>query len=68
MAILKMKKIRESGEKDIEDKKRELQLELAKERASSEVGGTVKNPGRLKEIRRTIARIKTHDSERGGNT
>ncbi|MBI4170930.1 MAG: 50S ribosomal protein L29 [Candidatus Aenigmarchaeota archaeon] len=67
MAILKMKKIRESGEKDIEDKKRELQLELAKERASSEIGGTVKNPGRLREIRRTIARIKTHDNEKRGD-
>ena len=60
MAILKMKKIREMNQKDVEEKLRELQLELSKERASAEVGGTVKSPGRIKEIRRTIARIKTH--------
>jgi large subunit ribosomal protein L29 len=64
MAILKMKKIRELGEKDIEDRRKELQMELSKERASSEVGGTVKNPGRIKEIRRTLARIKTHQTQK----
>ena len=66
MAILKMKKVRELSEKDSNDKKRELQLELSKERASSEIGGTVKSPGRLKEIRRTLARIRTLETERGG--
>ena len=38
---------------------KEFKLELAKERSSVAIGGTVKNPGRLKEIRRTVARIKT---------
>ncbi len=58
MAILKMKKIREMGEKELDDRMRELKLELSKERASSRIG-TVKNPGRICEIRRTIARINT---------
>ncbi len=66
MAIIKMKKLREMSEKDVEDRKKELQLELSKERASSEIGATVKSPGRLREIRRTIARIKTRQGERGG--
>ena len=66
VAILKMKKIRELGEKELEERKRELQLELSKELASSEIGGTVKSPGRIKEIRRTVARIKSHQSRRGG--
>ena len=68
MAILKMKKLKELNDKDVEDRKRELQLELSKERASSEIGGTVKNPGRIREIRRTLARIKTHEGmkKRGG--
>lgn len=64
MAIFKMKKIREMGAKDLEEKKRELYTELSKETASSEIGGTVKNPGRIREIRRTIARIKTLESEK----
>ncbi len=59
-----MKKIRELGEKEAGERKRELQLELSKERASSEVGGTVKSPGRIREIRRTIARITTHTESR----
>ena len=63
MAILKMKKIRELSEKELEERMRELKLELSKERASSEIG-TVKNPGRIREIRRTIARILT--LKRGG--
>jgi len=64
MAILKMKKIIEMNEKDLLEKLRELQLELAKERASAEVGGTVKSPGRIKEVRRAIARIKTYDHQK----
>lgn len=63
MAILKMKKIAEMSEKDLTEKKRELQLELSKEMALSEVGGSVKNPGRIKEIRKTIARILTVQSK-----
>jgi large subunit ribosomal protein L29 len=42
------------------NKVKELRMELAKERSSAAVGGTVKNPGRLREIRRTIARINTY--------
>lgn len=65
MAILKSKKIRESGEKEMQEKLRELRLELSKERASSEIG-TVKNPGRIRELRKTIARILTIKNT-GGN-
>ena len=59
MAIFKPKKIREMTEREAEEKLRELELELFKESGSKEIGGTVKNPGRIREIRRTIARIKT---------
>ena len=59
MAILKAKKVRELSEKELGERMRELRLEFSKEMASSEIGGSVKNPGRIREIRRTIARIKT---------
>ena len=39
-----------------------MMLELSKEMASSEIGGSVKNPGRIHEIKRTIARIKTAEN------
>lgn len=63
MAILKMKKIRELSEKELEERLRELKLELSKEKAASEIG-TVKNPGRIREIRRTIARISTSKNQK----
>ncbi|MDI6720869.1 MAG: 50S ribosomal protein L29 [Candidatus Aenigmarchaeota archaeon] len=66
MAILKMKKIREMDDKEIDEKFSELKLEISKEIASSEIGGTVKNPGRIREIKRTIARIKTYRNKKGG--
>lgn len=64
MAILKSKKIIEMGEKDMLERLKELRLELSKEMATSEIGGSVKNPGRIREIRRTIARIKTQTFRR----
>lgn len=67
MAILKNKKARELGEKELDEKLAEMRLELSKERASSEIGGSVKNPGRIKEIRRTIARILTEKSGRNNS-
>ncbi len=66
MAILKMKKIRELSEKELQERMRELKLELSKEKAASEIG-TVKNPGRIREIRRTIARILTLQSKNRGD-
>ncbi len=65
MAILKMKKIREMSEKELDEKLKELKLELMKEKGFSEIG-TVKNPGRIKEIKRTIARILTYKRMKGG--
>jgi ribosomal protein L29 len=54
------------SEKDLNEKTAELRLEMSKETASAEIGGTVKSPGKIREIRRTIARIKTHRSEKRG--
>ena len=64
MAILKSKKLREMNTKELDEKLKELKLELSKEIASSEVGGTVKNPGRIREIKKTIARILTIRAEK----
>jgi len=66
MAILKASEIRKMSEKDIKKKTAELRLELAKERANINIGATATSPGRIKEIKRTIARIKTIRKESGG--
>ncbi|RLI99823.1 MAG: 50S ribosomal protein L29 [Candidatus Aenigmatarchaeota archaeon] len=59
MAILKQHEVLKMQTEEKLKKIKEFKLELAKERSSVAIGGTVKNPGRLKEIKRTVARIKT---------
>lgn len=63
MAIIKKKELRNLSEEDLDKRLADLRLELAKERAAAYVGAP-KNPGKIKEIRRTIARILTIKRER----
>ncbi|MEM5798379.1 MAG: 50S ribosomal protein L29 [Candidatus Aenigmatarchaeota archaeon] len=63
MAILKYKDIKKLGAKELEAKLAEFEMELAKERANIAVGASVSSPGKIKEIRKTIARIKMHMSQ-----
>ncbi|MFH0928764.1 MAG: 50S ribosomal protein L29 [Candidatus Aenigmatarchaeota archaeon] len=46
----------------------ELRLELAKERSQIAIGGSASNPGRIKEVKKTIARILTEKNRRGEKT
>lgn len=59
MAILKKRQMKELNKSDLTGRLKELRLELAKERSQIAVGGTSSNPGRVSEIRRTIAKILT---------
>lgn len=63
MAIIKKKALKEMTEKDLKHRVSELRLELAKEMAQVRIGGVSKSPGKIKEMRRTIARILTKLSE-----
>jgi len=65
MSILKYREIEKMKKEELINKMKELRMELAKERSSAAIGGTVKNPGKLREIRRTIARIKTYLNQNG---
>ena len=67
MAIIRIKDIKKLSRKELSEKLNELHLELAKERASIAVGASVTSPGRLKEIRKTIARQKTEISSRSSS-
>jgi large subunit ribosomal protein L29 len=64
MAILRMKEIRGLTPAEREKKMNELRAELTRARALRTGGGTVENPGRIKEIRRAMARILTVNRER----
>ncbi len=63
MAMIKTKDVR--GMKAEEQLKRlgEFRLELAKLRGSSAVGASIKDPGKVKELRKAIARILTVNKE-----
>ncbi|MHC1579570.1 MAG: 50S ribosomal protein L29, partial [Candidatus Alkanophagales archaeon] len=49
---------------ELREELRELSMELLRERTKIAAGGALENPGRVREIRRTIARIKTVLGER----
>ncbi len=62
---MKMKEIREMSREDKIKKLRELEMELLKLRTLSRSGGALENPGRMKAIKRDIARIKLSLAEEG---
>ncbi|MBS3080707.1 50S ribosomal protein L29 [Candidatus Pacearchaeota archaeon] len=58
MAILKKQDIKKMNEKERNEKIKELQMELIKERVALQKGGKIK----VKEIKRTIARLLTYNT------
>ncbi len=64
MAILKMAEIREMNPEEVDRKLVELRSELAKQRAAMASGAGMENPGVIRAIRRSIARILTYINER----
>lgn len=64
MAILRADEIRELSDAEIEQELEDLEQELLAETSVQAAGGAPDNPGRLKELKRTIARIKTIQTER----
>lgn len=63
MAILRADEIRDMSPKERGEQLEELQNELLQERAVISAGGAPENPGRIGELRRAIARIKTISRE-----
>ncbi len=59
---LKAREIRAMSREEREKKLRELRLELMKLRMQAQLG-TLENPGRIRAIRKTIARILTINRE-----
>lgn len=59
MPILRMNEIREMTPDERIRRLEELRTELSKLRTMISAGGSVENPGRVKALRRTIARLLT---------
>ena len=63
MAILRTSEIWAMSLDERADEIETLRSELVRERALTSAGGAPENPGRIGEIKRTIARIKTIQHE-----
>jgi large subunit ribosomal protein L29 len=59
LAILRMSQIREMSPEERDRRLDEMKTELSKLKTMISAGGSVENPGRVKELRKTIARLKT---------
>jgi len=68
VAILRPSEIRDLSVDEMMAKIRELRAELARTRATAAAGGSLENPARIRELRRTIARILTimKEKQKGG--
>lgn len=65
MAVLKSRDARKMGNDELEKRARELRLEVAKEKANIAIGAPVSSPGKMRDMKRTIARILTIKKEKG---
>jgi large subunit ribosomal protein L29 len=65
MAILHVEEMRDMTPAEREAELEEMETELLQARAIQAAGGAPENPGRVKELRRTIARLKTIQREEG---
>jgi large subunit ribosomal protein L29 len=65
MTILHVEEIRDMTPAEREAELEDLETELMQDNAVKAAGGAPENPGRIQELRRTIARIKTIQREEG---
>lgn len=64
MPILRKREIRQLLPEERNKKLAELRTELTKLRTNVKSGGTVENAGRIRELKRTVARILTISHEK----
>jgi ribosomal protein L29 len=64
MAIMRIRDMRELGEKELVEKEEEFRRELNAERGKVATGGRTSNPGKIKELKKNSARILTILNER----
>lgn len=60
---MKIQDIRKMKTEELDKKLSELRLELSKELGNVKMGRAVKNPGKIKELKKSIARIMTIKQE-----
>jgi large subunit ribosomal protein L29 len=63
MPILRKREIRDMPLEERKKKLDEIKAELVRLKTTVASGGTIENPGRIKELRKTVARILTIERE-----
>ena len=64
MAIFRAKEIAQFSVEELKENEEKLVLELIQHYGKVSAGGAPENPGKIREVRRTIARIKTEQTKR----
>lgn len=64
MAIFRAAEVAEFSDVELQEQLAKLRLELVENNGKVSAGGAPENAGRIREIRRTIARISTEQNKR----
>ena len=64
MAIIRKRDLRGMGDEELNAKNLEIAAELSREKGSVAAGTKAESPGKIRELRKTIARIMTLKNER----
>lgn len=64
MAIFRAHEVRQLSDVELGEQLSKLQLDLMQSRGKVSAGGAPENPGHIREVRRTIARLLTEQNAR----
>jgi large subunit ribosomal protein L29 len=64
MAIFRASDIRQFSNVELQEQLDKLKIELIQHNGKVSAGGSTENPGRIRELRRTIARMMTEQNQR----
>ena len=64
MAIFRASEVSQFSNAELSEQLNKLEMELVQDLGKVSAGGAPENPGRIREIKRTIARIQTEQTKR----
>jgi large subunit ribosomal protein L29 len=64
MAIIRSGEIRQLSDVELQEQTEKLRIELIQHYGKVSAGGSTENPGRIRELRRTVARLLTEKNQR----
>ena len=64
MAIFRAQEVRQLSDVELQEQMEKLKIELIQHNGKVSAGGSTEHPGRIRELRRTIARMMTEANSR----